>query len=105
MKRKDGDLYNLSKFCHKSTVTVKPKKGRMVMWYNHLINEEGLLGILDPYSLHGGCDVIEGEKWIANNWIPAPETPNLLSQNVYKPFPEKELPISLDESTIVSDEL
>lgn len=20
-------------------------------------------------SLHGGCDVLKGEKWIANNWI------------------------------------
>lgn len=30
------------------------------------------MGELDLYSLHGGCDVIKGEKWISNMWIPAP---------------------------------
>ncbi|KII74334.1 Transmembrane prolyl 4-hydroxylase [Thelohanellus kitauei] len=85
LKRTKGDMYNLSQYCYNGSLVVSPKRGRLVMWYNHHVNEDGLLGILDPYSLHGGCDVIEGEKWIANNWIPAPETPNLLSQNVYKP--------------------
>mmetsp|Transcript_9980 Transcript_9980/g.24641 ORF Transcript_9980/g.24641 Transcript_9980/m.24641 type:complete len:522 (+) Transcript_9980:355-1920(+) len=26
-------------------------------------------GALDPNSLHGGCDPVEGEKWSANYWI------------------------------------
>ena len=34
--------------------------------------DSGLLGDLDRYSIHGGCDVIKGEKWIANNWLTAP---------------------------------
>lgn len=52
---------------------VRPKKGTAVMWYNHMIsNVTGLLGPQDMRSLHGGCDVLEGYKWIANNWINAP---------------------------------
>ena len=40
------------------------------MWYNHRLNDEtGWVGELDPYSYHGGCPVIRGEKWIANFWI------------------------------------
>lgn len=43
------------------------------MWYNNYIDpDSGLLGSVDRYSLHGGCDIIKGEKWIANNWITAP---------------------------------
>jgi len=34
--------------------------------------DSGLLGDLDRYSIHGGCDVIKGEKWIADNWLTAP---------------------------------
>ena len=42
------------------------------MWYNHLVsNTTGWLGPLDVMSYHGGCDVIEGTKWAANNWINA----------------------------------
>jgi len=29
------------------------------------------IGERDRYSLHGGCPVIKGEKWIANFWINA----------------------------------
>ena len=43
------------------------------MWYNHDIDEHGWLGDHDEQSLHGGCDVIKGKKWIATNWIIAPE--------------------------------
>ena len=44
-----------------------------VLWYNHLVNEtDGWMGERDPFSLHGGCDVKKGEKWICNMWIPAP---------------------------------
>ena len=27
---------------------------------------------MDYWSLHGGCDIIKGTKWIANNWLTAP---------------------------------
>ncbi|KAL4217855.1 L-ascorbic acid binding [Mactra antiquata] len=60
---------NLSYSCHNSSVVVKPKLGTAVMWYNHYIDEEGYLGETDYRTFHGGCDVIKGNKWIANNWI------------------------------------
>ena len=67
------DEFNLSVNCHKANLVVKPKKGTAIMWYNHHIDpESGLLGKIDPYSLHGGCDILRGDKWIANNWITAP---------------------------------
>ncbi|KAK3741147.1 hypothetical protein QZH41_011821 [Actinostola sp. cb2023] len=66
------DGFNLSVNCHRANIVVAPKKGHAIMWYNHLIDHSGWLGALDEYSLHGGCDVIKGEKWIANNWLTAP---------------------------------
>jgi len=27
---------------------------------------------MDLMSLHGGCDVKKGEKWVSNMWIGAP---------------------------------
>lgn len=43
------------------------------MWYNHFMDpESGWMGEMDPYSIHGGCAVRKGIKWIANNWIAAP---------------------------------
>ncbi|EDO47328.1 predicted protein, partial [Nematostella vectensis] len=68
--RRDGDLYNLNRFCHSAKVVVKPKKGKAIMWYNFLRDEKtGWMGVRDDNSLHGGCDVRKGEKYIANNWI------------------------------------
>lgn len=55
----------------------------MVMWYNHKVGENGLLGEIDPFSLHGGCDVQEGYKWVGNHWIPAPETIEDIFKNRY----------------------
>jgi hypoxia-inducible factor prolyl 4-hydroxylase len=50
----------------------KPKKRTALLWYNHKLNPEtGWMGDVDLRSLHGGCDVIKGSKWIANNWIDA----------------------------------
>jgi prolyl 4-hydroxylase len=44
---------------------VKPKKGKVIFWYNLKFD-----GQLDHDSLHGGCPV-EGKdvKWSANKWI------------------------------------
>ncbi|XP_058967699.2 transmembrane prolyl 4-hydroxylase-like, partial [Pocillopora verrucosa] len=67
------DYFNLSHNCHVGNLVIKPRKGTAVMWYNHFMDKEsGWLGEMDQYSLHGGCDITKGEKWIANNWISAP---------------------------------
>lgn len=64
---------NLSKRCKKASLIVKPVKGSALFWYNHVLEEEsGMMGEVDLLSLHGGCDVFEGEKWVANLWINAP---------------------------------
>lgn len=69
----EKDLSNLSTHCYDANVVIRPRRGTAVMWYNHMIsNMSGLLGPQDEHSLHGGCDVLEGHKWIANNWINAP---------------------------------
>ena len=31
--------------------------------------QTGYLGHVDQRSHHGGCDLLEGQKWIANSWI------------------------------------
>nr|XP_054764841.1 transmembrane prolyl 4-hydroxylase-like [Lytechinus pictus] len=64
------DIYDLSSHCYKSNVVVPPEKGKAILWYNHYLDEEnGWIGENRNHSLHGGCDVIKGTKWIANNWI------------------------------------
>lgn len=35
-------------------------------------------GAVDPLSLHGGCEVEEGEKWGANQWCGHPDEHSLL---------------------------
>ncbi|XP_065065108.1 transmembrane prolyl 4-hydroxylase-like [Rhopilema esculentum] len=64
---------NLSLRCKDANLVMKPKKGTAVFWYNHYVdNESNYLGERDGLSLHGGCDVIKGEKWISNIWLTAP---------------------------------
>ncbi|XP_015752716.1 PREDICTED: transmembrane prolyl 4-hydroxylase-like [Acropora digitifera] len=61
---------DLSRHCHKANLYVKPRKGTAIMWYNHLRDKRtGWHGSLDEMTYHGGCDIIKGQKWIANNWI------------------------------------
>lgn len=43
---------------------VKPKKGRVIIFYSLLSS-----GKPDPLSLHGACPVKEGIKWAANKWV------------------------------------
>ncbi|XP_078355779.1 transmembrane prolyl 4-hydroxylase-like [Oculina patagonica] len=70
---KATDEFNLSINCHSANLVLSPKKGTAIMWYNNFIDpDSGLLGSVDRYTFHGGCDVIKGEKWIANNWLTAP---------------------------------
>ena len=61
-------LCNLSAQCN-SGLVVKPKLGSAVLWYSHFVDNDGQLSRVDNRTIHGGCDVIKGEKWIANNWI------------------------------------
>ena len=64
---------NLSRSCKKASHIIKPVKGNAIFWYNHAIDDQtGKIGEMEKLSLHGGCDVLEGEKWIANLWINAP---------------------------------
>lgn len=64
------DKFNLMQYCHDGNVVVTPQRGKAVMWYNHFVDEEtGWMGEMDEYSLHGGCGLWSGVKWIANNWI------------------------------------
>ena len=69
----ESDEFNLSISCQMANLVIPPKKGTAIMWYNNFIDlDSELLGELDVNSIHGGCDVIKGEKWIANNWLTAP---------------------------------
>ncbi|KAI3459718.1 hypothetical protein Pfo_016381 [Paulownia fortunei] len=43
---------------------VKPLKGDAVLFWSM-----GLDGQSDPNSLHGGCEVLAGEKWSATKWM------------------------------------
>lgn len=60
---------NLAKRCNECNLLVKPKQGKAIMWYNHLLNTQtAWMGALDAFSGHGDCST-SGEKWIANIWI------------------------------------
>ena len=48
---------------------VRPKKGAALLWYNMLPHGNGHEGRPDRQSLHGGCDVLAGEKWASNKWV------------------------------------
>lgn len=65
----DVDLLDTRKHCEKGNLRVKPIKGTAVFWYNYLSDGRGWVGEQDEYSLHGGCVVTRGTKWVANNWI------------------------------------
>ena len=64
----------LNEKCKEANLLITPRKGTAVMWYNHLLEHDGAthMGAIDWLSLHGGCEVIEGVKWIANVWLNAP---------------------------------
>lgn len=55
---------------------VKAEKGKALIWFNHLVDDETQwIGNVDIYSMHSGCPVIEGTKWIANHWILVDDEP------------------------------
>merc|ERR1712196_386149 len=43
---------------------VRPRKGQALVFYSLKPD-----GNFDPQSLHGGCPVVKGEKWVATKWI------------------------------------
>ncbi|XP_057191026.1 prolyl 4-hydroxylase subunit alpha-2-like isoform X2 [Triplophysa rosa] len=45
-------------------VALKPKKGSAVFWYNLHKN-----GTVNSKTLHAGCPVLLGNKWVTNKWI------------------------------------
>jgi len=48
----------------RTRMSIKPKARRTVLFYSQLAD-----GSLDKMSFHGGCPVLEGQKWAANLWI------------------------------------
>ena len=62
-------VYHLYKKCEDANLRVTAKKGKAVLWYNHFLRDDGWMGEVDEFTLHGGCPVKKGEKWIANFWI------------------------------------
>ncbi|KAL9950841.1 hypothetical protein ACROYT_G043406 [Oculina patagonica] len=69
-----GDINkcDLSDHCYDANLYYTPKRGAALFWYNHHVSATtGWLGSRDVWSYHGGCDVIQGIKWAANNWINA----------------------------------
>lgn len=54
-----------------------------------LIFKLGWMGDVYNASLHGGCDVRNGEKWIANNWINVDDS--FLKQRKYEEYFKREL--------------
>ncbi|PIK59618.1 putative transmembrane prolyl 4-hydroxylase [Apostichopus japonicus] len=90
------DVYDLSNHCYDGNLVVKPKKGKAIFWYNHMVNETtGWMGDVHDASLHGGCDVRKGEKWIANNWINIDDS--LKKQVKYQEHFKRELEIGKEE--------
>ncbi|CAL8325619.1 unnamed protein product [Merluccius merluccius] len=66
----DGtDLTDTRTTCERGNLRVKPTAGTALLWYNHLSDGRGWMGEVDEYSLHGGCPVTRGEKWVANSWV------------------------------------
>lgn len=48
----------------RSRLVIRPYSARAVLFYSQHPNGEE-----DTSSLHGGCPVLEGEKWAANLWV------------------------------------
>ncbi|KAL1378716.1 hypothetical protein pipiens_015401 [Culex pipiens pipiens] len=45
-------------------LSVFPRKGSAILWYNLYRNGKG-----DLRTLHAACPVLSGSKWVANQWI------------------------------------
>ncbi|XP_055069353.2 transmembrane prolyl 4-hydroxylase [Misgurnus anguillicaudatus] len=94
----DVDLLDTRKHCDKGNLRVKPTKGTAVFWYNYLSDGRGWVGEQDEYSLHGGCVVTRGTKWVANNWINV--DPVYQRQALYQQFVYQQQEMQEQEETI-----
>ncbi|KAK8946260.1 hypothetical protein KSP40_PGU006726 [Platanthera guangdongensis] len=56
--------YNELSECGKSGLSVKPKMGDALLFWSMKPD-----ATLDPFSLHGGCQVIRGNKWSSTKWF------------------------------------
>ncbi|XP_045167509.2 uncharacterized protein LOC123530800 [Mercenaria mercenaria] len=72
VSKENTNWRNLTSDCHDAAVVIKPKKGKAIMWYNHLVDKKGYISFVEKRSYHGGCEVTKGTKWIATNWISTP---------------------------------
>lgn len=67
----NDQLQNLYKNCD-TGLKVEPEMGKAIIWYNHFLDpQNGWMGAMDNHTLHGGCPVTMGTKWVANFWIKA----------------------------------
>ena len=46
-------------------ISLRPRKNDAIFWYN--IRPDGM--DLNRQTLHAGCPVTTGSKWVANKWI------------------------------------
>jgi prolyl 4-hydroxylase len=76
--------------------TVKPKKGKAVMFYSVDAQNKVLSN-----SLHGGNPVLSGSKWICNKWIHLPPEgpPNMSFEPYSNVNPNKNIQKSICESS------
>jgi len=47
-----------------SRLAAAPKKGRAILFYSQHPD-----GSLDNHAQHGGCPILDGQKWAANLWV------------------------------------
>ncbi|KAM7258001.1 hypothetical protein ACFE04_013742 [Oxalis oulophora] len=60
----DVPWYNELSECGKKGLSIKPKMGDALLFWSMKPD-----GTLDPSSLHGGCPVINGNKWSSTKWM------------------------------------
>ena len=59
--------------CCSETLRVKPAKGRVLLFLPRLANGES-----DKRTWHGGCPIVKGEKFTAQQWVQSPEIVKLV---------------------------
>ena len=61
------------------------------MWYSYELDEKtGQMNHRDDRSLHGGCIVKKGIKYVAINWLPARENDSAHLISEYFQDPDEE---------------
>ncbi len=57
-------VVNCSSVARQHGLAIAPRVGRLLVWYNYDSD-----GALEQRSVHAGCDVGSGEKFVANIWL------------------------------------